>query len=82
MNCNPKLCSLDEKQRGANCSAGTALTRHAKGKIKRDGESHEEIRQIESMRSDRERWKRMRRGGRKRERRVSFRGWDVKGLRV
>lgn len=41
MDCNPKLCSLDKKQRGADCCAGTAGG--MKGKIKRDGESREEV---------------------------------------
>jgi len=41
MNCNRKLCSLDEKQRGADCCAGTAGG--MKGEIKRDRESREKV---------------------------------------
>jgi hypothetical protein len=41
MNCNPKLCSPDEKQRAGDCCAGTASG--MKGKIKRDGESREKV---------------------------------------
>jgi len=41
MNCNRKLCSLDEKQRGADCCAGTPGG--MKGEIKRDRESREGV---------------------------------------